>query len=406
MLNKIKIEALPISKSIFIRKLLIHYLYFDEILLLPDNVSHDVQIVADNLERVRQSKFLADEKPVLLDVEDCGAAYRFLLPLLCVTPGQWCLTGTPRLQMRPLWPLAKTLQMAGAEIKRKEAGWLIQGRSLLAEKLILDATDSSQFVSALLLSAPLLHLKNLTLTALPLTSKGYIDLTVKMLEYYGMEISETETGYVIRNVGLQKRDFNVENDWSAAAYWYAVAALTGNSFFLPDLFPNSGQPDAAISRYAKAFWKVETTFVSDGVRITSLGKIPASQFAVWDCSNTPDLIPIVAVMSVLTKTDCQIIGCESLNQKESQRLAALYETLSAFAPVEISDNQHQMTIYGQKTLFPSMSKNAGRSLKFDACQDHRLVMAYSLFGLFQPVDIKGFEYVKKSYPSFEPFYNF
>lgn len=405
-LKNMIITTLPVSKSILIRKLLIHYLYFDEIMEIPADAPRDVQLVHENLGRIRQAKAAISTTPTLIDVQDCGAAYRFFLPLLCLSSGNWLLTGTERLLMRPVAPLVQTLQAAGASIERTEKGWLVKGRHLETETLSLEASLSSQFVSALLLVAPLIRLKTLALTLVPQTSKHYIDLTIRMLQHYGIEIRETKVGYEVRQMQFWKSDFVLENDWSAAAYWYAVAALTDEEFFLPMLFADSLQPDSAIVRFAKKFWNVESRFTPDGVRICSLGKTFGKQPAVWECSNTPDLIPIVAVMSVLTKTEYQIEGCESLNRKESKRLDALSKSLSAFVPVEVSENQHLLKVQGNIALASSPLGKQEQCLGFDACADHRLVMAYSLFGLFQPVEIRDFESVKKSYPLFNPFYNF
>ncbi|MCR4826488.1 MAG: hypothetical protein K5882_06000, partial [Bacteroidales bacterium] len=201
---------LPYNKSLRIRKMVSEFVLRGTLSPVSDHDCHDVEIVFRAL-RTLSSGYDETQNftslqwgtpslhPVVVDVEDCGAAYRFLMPLLAATSGRWLLTGTPRLLLRPILPLVDVLLGIGADIEKVEDGWLISGKqfrsvetchgaSLQSGKidantddglsLTIDATQSSQMASALVLAAPLLGLRTLHLTTTDIPSLSYLRMTL------------------------------------------------------------------------------------------------------------------------------------------------------------------------------------------------------------------------------------
>lgn len=151
--------TLPHCKSLLIRQLVLHFIETGGVMEVSERESSDVQVTHRALERIRDANDAAAATEV--DVADCGAAYRFLMALLSVTPGRWLLTGTPRLLERPVEELVEVLLNMGADIRRISDGWLIEGQELHADTLTVNCARSSQFASALLLISPIIGLKKL-----------------------------------------------------------------------------------------------------------------------------------------------------------------------------------------------------------------------------------------------------
>src|SRR5574344_532639 len=131
------------SKSILIRCLIANYIYNNAILDITDTDADDVKIVHRCLQAIRSN--IGSTTPITIDVKDCGAAYRFLLSTLAITPGNWFLTGTERLLQRPINPLVEALRRIQADIIQTGSGFYIQGKALKANKLFIDCSESSQF---------------------------------------------------------------------------------------------------------------------------------------------------------------------------------------------------------------------------------------------------------------------
>jgi 3-phosphoshikimate 1-carboxyvinyltransferase len=373
--------------------------------MLPvdEKEARDVQIVAKSLHVIDKATDFSDF--VTIDVEDCGAAFRFFLPLLATTEGKWRLTGTQRNLSRPIKPLIDSLLEVGAGISVDEwtsgegdkqnsstsplalSSIRITGKPLHAEKMRIDCSQSSQFASALLLSSKKLGLQKLEISPTPPPSCNYIRMTEKIIE----NMDNGEFKYA-----------EIEADWSAALFWYCYVALNPNiSCFLPNLKNNSLQGDRIVATWFEQFG-VTSQFEERGVKLVN--KLTSKQvdefiggkvnlFANFDLRNNPDTAPLLAVFAVCAGITLTLTGIQNLNSKESRRTDILVRELSSFAKMEYSEKKGFL-----KIIPHTCPKN--RHLKSKSHNDHRIIMAFSLFALDNTVEFDEVGSVNKSYPSF------
>ena len=324
--------------------------------------------------------------PVAIDVEDCGAAYRFLMPVLAATPGMWLLTGTERLLQRPILPLVEVLRGIGAEIERMGDGWLIKGKTKTNADLSLtiDASQSSQMASALVLAAPLLGLKTLHLTTPDIPSLPYLQMTLALTRDWPVEIP-----------GVQVPDapIGAPGDWSAALFWFAYACLhPEHEYLLSPLSLESIQGDSVIAQWFKLLGvsvcrdaaRRVSTIPSIGISAKPLETMP---HLVLDVRDNLDTVPVMAALATLLPADITFQNVRNLQYKESDRLHALAEQLMPYAEIGLSDNE--LRVIGKGVP-------AGVKLVFDTHHDHRLAMA---FLLFSDAVLNDVECLIKSYPN-------
>ncbi|MBO6081164.1 MAG: hypothetical protein J6P54_09385 [Bacteroidales bacterium] len=394
---------LPDNKSLRIRELVSSWVRRGEVLPISSADCRDIVIMHRALTTISASvetRLIASlqsgktpSSSVAIDVEDCGAAYRFLMPILAATPGTWRLTGTPRLLQRPILPLVEVLRGIGADIERVEEGWLIQGRlfrpvetictsSLQCDEidgslsLTIDASQSSQMASALVLAAPLLGLRTLHLTTPDIPSLSYLRMTLACSREWpvtipGVEVSETPIG--------------ASGDWSAALFWFAYARLhPEHSFSLSPLSLESIQGDSIISQW----FNMLNMFISIDNSNVEISAEPLETMPrlVLDVRDNLDTVPVMAALAALLPADITFRNVRNLQYKESDRLNALATQLRPYAEIEISDNEFRVVGNGQKIV-------AGAG--FDTCHDHRLAMA---FLLFPNAELNDTDCLSKSYP--------
>ena len=263
-----KVDALinlPASKSISNRALIIHALSGGA--TTPENLSH-----CDDTDVMRAA---LSNMPDVIDIGAAGTAMRFLTALLSTTEGQHTITGTERMKQRPITVLVDALRKLGADIEYEENEGFpplrINGRQLLGGELQMPGNVSSQYVSALLMVGAVLQ-RGLTLHLTgEVISRPYIDLTLSMMRHYGAEAAwEADNTITVKSTGYQDRPFLIENDWSAASYWYAIMALTADdssTVSLPGLFDGSQQGDSVV-RFLYSMMGVKTSFADGGVVLT------------------------------------------------------------------------------------------------------------------------------------------
>ena len=337
-------------------------------------------------------------KSETVDVQDCGTAARFMLTFLACHEGHWLLTGTERMQQRPMQDLIVALRDFGADIQCVEKdGFLpvmIGGKPLCGGKVAVDVTRSSQFASSLLLAAPMwpngleLELKG------ELNSMPYIDMTINMMRHFGAEVERKERKVVVEPKPYRPTPFIVEPDWSAASYWYEIAALSDEcDILLKDLSLQSLQGDAMMVKMAEQLG-VLTITEKAGLR---LKKIPfASENLFFNFSDSPDLFPAVVAACAGLELEAHFAGVKNLSSKESDRVEAMKTELSKIGVqlVKISENELE--------LLPSvLQKNDCKGLIFNTYNDHRIAMALAPLRLkFGRVEIGYPEVVAKSYPDF------
>ena len=406
MLYKIQ---LPYNKSLRIREMISEFVLRGVLPPVSDTDCHDVEIVHRALQTLSAGTvgthnftFLQtgepSARPFVVDVEDCGAAYRFLMPLLALTPGQWLLTGTPRLLQRPILPLVEVLRGIGAYIERVEEGWLIVGKcfrsvethgraSLQREEndtndgglsLTIEASQSSQFASALLLSAPLMNLRTLHLTTTDIPSLPYLQMTMRYMRDYPVSVP---------GVSIPNEAIGAPGDWSAALFWFAHACLhPENDYSLSPLSLDSIQGDSAIYQWFKILnVSILTNDLSLIVRSEPLKGTPEMAL---DVAGNLDTVPVMAALASLLPADITFQNIRNLQYKESDRLHALATQLQPYADIELSENE--LHVVGK-------SCPADVHPVFDTHHDHRLAMAFLLFG--PNATLNDTDCLRKSYPN-------
>ncbi|MDR2773328.1 MAG: 3-phosphoshikimate 1-carboxyvinyltransferase [Tannerella sp.] len=337
-----------------------------------------------------------------IDVGAAGTAMRFLTAFLSVKNGSWTITGTERMKNRPIKLLVDALRSLDAKIEYAEKEGFpplrIDGRTLPGGAVSLDGGVSSQYISALLMIAPLMtNGMRLHLTG-NVISRSYINLTVQLMRTFGVCIfEEGQTFTIPPQQYAAAENFTVEPDWSAASYWYAMIALCKNEdarISLPGLSPDSLQGDAAITALFDKLG-VKTTFTSSGVTLTKKKTEVDDALLTFDFISMPDIVQTAAVTCAMLDIPFRFYGLQSLIIKETNRLEALQTELRKFG--------YPVTVYDDNTL----EWNGKRSRTIPSpvvatYEDHRMAMAFAPISMRRPdgIHISDPEVVSKSYPSY------
>jgi 3-phosphoshikimate 1-carboxyvinyltransferase len=377
--------SLPRSKSIVIRCLIIHYLRTGKLLPVFDNDPNDIIVVKNALEKIVTSKKTSVD---IIDVQDCGAAYRFLMALLAATPGKWLLTGTPRLLERPILPLVDFLNANGAVVAKANSGWHIEGADLQIDNFEIDTIETSQYLSAVMMVA-----FGMRCTVCGDESEGRKQKTEgeagRGSLYENPYITMTQTLLLTPN--LDESRLLYLSDWSAAVFWFANALLVPNAhYLLKNLHLDELQGDAEIASWFNK-WGISFAPKKQGVEIKHIENVDITEQKM-DMRQTPDIALIMAVLSVCYPFELTMAGLKNLNLKESNRFDIMVRELSQFTKIE-KQTEDTVTIYKRTNDLPKL-------FQFDSYNDHRFVMAWSLFKSFGVVNIQNADCVKKSYPGF------
>ena len=331
-----------------------------------------------------------------LNVGPAGTAMRFLAAFLSLQAGEFVLTGTKRMQERPIGILVDALRTLGTPIEYTEnegfpplqiKGPLVQKTN----KISIQGNISSQYISALLLIAPSLP-QGLTLQIEgELTSKPYVEMTLAMLAQAGIKHEWTDK--IIR---IEKQDFSssiitIEPDWSAASYWYANAALAREAeLFLPNLQIYSLQGDSKITELMANFG-ISSQFKNGGVALLKDGRKPIRK--IFDLKDCPDLAQTLIVCCAAIGHDATFTGLETLKIKETNRIKALQTELAKLGVRLIEKNLTYKLDCSERVL--------PEKIQIETYDDHRMAMAFAPLALIiDEVEIQDPEVVNKSYPDF------
>jgi 3-phosphoshikimate 1-carboxyvinyltransferase len=378
---------LPSSKSISNRALIINALGNGT--CPPENLSEcdDTQVM------VRALQAGPDET---IDIMAAGTAMRFLTAYLSVTPGKRIITGTQRMQQRPIQVLVNALRELGADINyTNNEGYPpleITGSSLNKESISLPGNISSQYISALLMIAPTLtHGLTIQLTG-DIISRPYIQLTLQLMKDFGADARWTKDNELRVEPQLYKSiPYYIESDWSAASYWYQIAALAPEATItLPKLLANSYQGD---SKVAELFgWLgVETSYQEDGVTLTK--GTPKAEYMEYDFINQPDLAQTFVVTCALMGIPFRFTGLQSLKIKETDRIVALIKEMRKLGFV-IKDSENSILSWEGERC----TREEGA---IDTYEDHRMAMAFAPASLkISDLFINNPQVVSKSYPRY------
>lgn len=331
--------------------------------------SNDTLVLAKALNDIQQGNST-------VDIADCGTAARFLTTYLACHEGDWLLTGTERMQQRPIAPLVEALNSLGAEIQYvSNEGSLplrIKGKPLTGGMVRIDMHSSSQFASSLLLAAPMWS-QGIEIELLgELVSVPYLDMTVGIMRHFGAEVEQKGRIVKVFPKPYQSMNFVIDADWSAASYWCEMAALSEEcEICLRGLTTHSLQGDSIIADWMQQLGV--GTFLENDSAV--LRKIPFDKRPMcFDFSNCPDLYPTMVATCAALHIEAHFTGIGNLHLKESNRVEAM---------------QTELAKLGQQPL------------RFCSHGDHRIVMALApLALLYGPVTFDCPDVVKKSYPRF------
>ena len=389
---------LPASKSISNRALIIYALSGCKV--LPDNLSDcdDTEVMIKAL----------DGLPSTIDIGAAGTSMRFMTAFLAATAnGEHVITGTERMKHRPIKILVEALRYLGAKIDYLgNEGFpplRIVGRHLQGGYLEIEGSVSSQYISALLMIGPVLD-KGLTLHLNgEIISRPYIDLTLCTMREFGAEAEWISVDTIeVKPKSYSPTSYFIENDWSAASYWYEMVALSKDrnaEVKLEGLMDGSKQGDSSV-RYIFSLLGVKTTFKSKrpGVPTTvTLKKIghmvPRLEY---DFGKSPDLAQTFVVACCTLGVPFHFIGLQTLKIKETDRIAALKKEMAklGYNLVDINDSE---LVWDGNT---SQSSPLTSPVVIDTYDDHRMALAFAPLCQRQEIVIRQPQVVSKSYPRF------
>lgn len=378
---------LPSSKSIANRALIIHALSYSPYELKNLSVSDDIEVMQKVLTS-NTNKF---------DIGHAGTAMRFLTAFLSQIVGEWTITGSERMKQRPIHILVDALNELGAKIEYLEKEGYpplkIWGSHLKGKILELDGSVSSQYISALLMIAPVieggltLRLKN------KITSRPYIELTLKLMKQFGVRSVWKGNEIRVDEQPYQAKAFTVEADWTGASYWYQMAALADEAEIeLKNLRLISLQGDCEIASWFKEFG-VDSKATSDSVIITKSANIHPKHLQLNFIEN-PDVAQTMAMLCVLKNVPFHFTGLETLKIKETDRIAALQNEMAKFG-AEITEPKHgELKWDGTFPVEPEEIPDIA------TYHDHRMALAFAPAAMFQTIDIDDPMVISKSYPQF------
>jgi 3-phosphoshikimate 1-carboxyvinyltransferase len=363
-------------------------------LVAVENMSNAADTVT--LNRILNELSQDNPQQQTVDVGPAGTAMRFLTAFLSAENGRFLLTGSERMKQRPIGILAEALKAIGADIIYAEQdGYppiLIQGPLKQSANLVKIQGDiSSQYISALLMIAPTLS-QGLTLEIQgELTSLPYVNMTLEMLAEAG--ISHEWQG---KNITIQPQEFKqatlaVEPDWSAASYWFSIAALANEAQIeLPYLKDKSLQGDSRIREIMLNFG-VKTASTGSGISLSSTKKNFSDE--VMDLKDCPDLAPTISACAAVLGQNLRFTGLETLKIKETDRVLALQTELAKIG-VSLTEKDLVYTLDCKSLHFPDQ-------VTIRTYDDHRMAMAFAPIALLiNTVELEDMDVVEKSYPDF------
>ena len=380
---------LPASKSISNRALIINALSYSPYPIQNLSDSDDTKVLTAALFS-NSNKF---------DIGHAGTAMRFLTAFLAKIVGEWEITGSERMQQRPIAILVDALIQLGAQIEYLGNEGCpplkILGSHLKGQTIELDGSVSSQYISALLLIAPTIE-NGLTLKLKGnITSRSYIKLTLELMAKFGIQYRWDENEIYVPEQKYFALDFTCEADWSGASYWYQIMALVDKGeILLENLLLDSLQGDVNIASWFEQFG-VTSTQKTEGVLLTK-SKNRQPDKLVLDFIENPDVAQTMACLCVAKNIPFHFSGLKTLKIKETDRIAALQNELAKFG-IRITEPEHGELAWDGSVDMEQQEENP----IIRTYHDHRMALA------FAPMALAGYNMqiddpmvVTKSYPGF------
>jgi 3-phosphoshikimate 1-carboxyvinyltransferase len=375
---------LPSSKSLSNRALIIQHLYSTSFKINNISEAHDTTILKNAL------KLKGGE----INIQDAGTAFRFLTSYLSITKGEFILTGSERIKQRPIGDLVDALRTLGAKIeyleKENRAPLKIIGSKIDGGNVRIKGSSSSQFISSLLMIAP--RLKNglkLTIEDI-MVSKPYIEMTLKMLNYFGIKHKWSDNSIEIEYQEIKPKDITIESDWSSVGFWLEIISICKQGKIkLKGLFKNSWQGDKLSPNYFKSL-NVHSKLEENSLVIKKK-ESKSSIDSTVNLLELPDLSLSLICSYAFNNKTATFNGLQTLKDKESDRLKSLSKELKKYG-IESSYNNSSLTIIN--------CNNKKTSLEFSTYKDHRIAMSLAPLALKEKIVVNDIDVVKKSYPNF------
>lgn len=344
-------------------------------------------------------------RPEVIDIKAAGTAMRFMTAYLSVTEGEHTITGTERMKHRPIGVLVDALCYLGAEIEYAgEKGFpplRIRGRQLEGGRLEIPGNVSSQYISALLMIAPVLS-KGLEMKLTGgIVSRPYIDLTLHLMHQFGVSAEWTDIDSItVKPQPYRQRPYTIENDWTAASYWYEVLALTdelGSKVVLPGMLDGSRQGDSAV-RYIFSLLGIKTAFADrEADRLTDATLTRHSCMLNrmdYDFTNQPDLAQTLIATCPVLGIPFHFTGLGSLRIKETDRIEAMKTEMEKLGYILHADSGTELSWEGDRC------EPAAQPV-IDTYEDHRMAMSFAPLAIrLGRIGINHPEVVSKSYPHY------
>ena len=358
------------------------------------------EIKIKNLSKANDSvllkNLLESENLVVWDAQDAGTSFRFLTSFLAIKKEHVVLSGTERMKQRPVKVLVDALNKIGAEILYLENEGFppiyVKGKiNQVKNKLDIPGDISSQYISSLLLIAPLLE-KGIEINIEePFYSRPYVNMTLNLMNSFGIKSEVKGNKISIKNQEFSSGSYIVESDWSAASYWYSILSISDNinNLTLQGLKKKSNQGDSVISELMKSFG-VNTQYKEDGIVLTKI-KLDTEEIEL-DFRDCPDLAQTILVVAAYHKIKLKVSGVESLKIKETDRLLAMKNELKKMG----CDFYEE----GNYWVLEKRSREIDEELSIDTYKDHRMAMAFAPLASKKSIIINDPDVVVKSYPTY------
>lgn len=386
---------LPASKSISNRALIIQALTKGG--MMPENLSDcdDTEVIIRGLGK--QSE--------IIDIKAAGTAMRFMTAYLSATEGEHTLTGTERMKHRPIGILVDALRYLGAEIEYVgEEGYpplRIRGRQLEGGTLLIAGDVSSQYISALLMIAPILT-KGLELKLTGnIISRPYIDLTLHLMHEFGVAAEWSDFDTIrVKPQSYQQRAYTIESDWSAASYWYEILALTDDTqskVALQGLKDGSRQGDSTV-RYIFSLLGIKTSFKEKDVNGMPEALLTRHSRMLnrmdYDFTNQPDLAQTLIAVCPVLGIPFHFTGLGTLKIKETDRIEAMKREMEKLGYILHEEEGTALSWTGERC--EPMTQPT-----IDTYEDHRMAMSFAPLAIkLGEIRINNPEVVSKSYPHY------
>lgn len=348
----------------------------------------------------RATRTLSARESGEVDCGESGSLLRFIVPIAAALSGRWRFTGRGRLPMRPMEVYSRLLPSHGVRYTTEKPGLglplEIEGK-LAPGRFELPGNISSQFVTGLLMALPILDGDSELALTSPLESKGYVDMTIRVLGDFGVRIEPTESGWLVPGGQRYRRSaYRVEGDWSQAAFFLNLAALSpgGARVGLLGLDADSLQGDRACVEVFGRFgldirWEGDKLIAENPRHGEAFGGLRGQTL---DVSDITDMVPAAAVCAALSRGETRFLNAGRLRLKESDRLEAMKEAVNSLGG--------QARVEGNTLIVNGVERLKGGLAQ--GCNDHRVVMALAGAGLRSglPVEVTDAGSINKTYPTF------